>query len=347
MKNEQSSWMPTNPGYDPNQPMQIGGQAVIEGVMMRAPRAAATAVRRANGDIVVKREDYVSLNERYGLRKVPILRGAVGLVDMMYLGIKTLNWSAEVAMMDAEEKEGGGNGSAKKQDDGKAKGQTTFALVATLVFALTLGVGIFFVTPLFLASFLFDVEQTALAFNLVAGAIRITILVGYLAAISLMPDIKRLFQYHGAEHKAVFAFELNDELSPGVVQKHTRFHPRCGTSFLLIVMFVAIVSFAILDSFLIRWFGEMTLLLRLVTHLPFIPVVGGIAYEFIKFSAKHSATWWGGIVVAPGLWLQKITTREPDESQLEVALVALRCAMGLEDAGRYALRDRVIVEEAA
>jgi uncharacterized protein YqhQ len=219
--------------------------------------------------------------------------------------------------------------------------------MATLVFALALGIGIFFVTPLFLASFLFDVEQTALAFNLVAGAIRISILVGYLGAISLMPDIKRLFQYHGAEHKAVFAFELNDELSPAIVKKHTRFHPRCGTSFLLIVMFVAIVSFAILDSFLIKWFGEMTLLLRLGTHLPFIPVVGGIAYEFIKFSAKHSATWWGRIVVAPGLWLQKITTKEPDESQLEVALVALRCAMGLEDANRYAMRDGAIVEEAA
>lgn len=345
MKNEQSSWVPTNPGYDPNQPMQIGGQAVIEGVMMRAPRAAATAVRRANGDIVVKREEYVSLNERYGLRKIPIIRGAVGLVDMMYLGIKTLNWSAEVAMLDADEKAGAGD--KAKKGDGKAKGQSTVALVATLVIALTLGIGIFFVTPLLLASFLFDVEQTALAFNLVAGAIRITILVGYLAAISLMPDIKRLFQYHGAEHKAVFAFELNDELTPGVVQKHTRFHPRCGTSFLLIVMFVAIVSFAILDSFLIKWFGEMTLLLRLGTHLPFIPVVGGIAYEFIKFSAKHSATWWGRIVVAPGLWLQKITTKEPDESQLEVALVALRCAMGLEDANRYVLRDRALVEEAA
>lgn len=345
VKNEQSSWIPTNPGYDPNQPMQIGGQAVIEGVMMRAPRAAATAVRRANGDIVVKREEYVSLNEQYGLRKIPIIRGAVGLIDMMYLGIKTLNWSAEVAMMDVEEKESGADGQSRK--NGKPKGQSTFALVATLVFALTIGIGIFFVTPLFLASFLFDVEQTALAFNLVAGVIRISILVGYLAVISLMPDIKRLFQYHGAEHKSVFAFELNDELLPPVVQKHTRFHPRCGTSFLLIVMFVAVVSFAVLDSFLIGWFGEMTLLLRLATHLPFIPVVGGIAYEFIKFSAKHSATWWGRIVVAPGLWLQKITTREPDESQLEVAIVALRCALGLEDASRYALREPVVVDEAA
>ncbi len=335
VKSEKSSWVPTNPEYDPNQPMQIGGQAVIEGVMMRAPGMVATAVRRMKGNIVVNKHPFRSFNEKLKLQKVPIVRGAVGLIDMMYLGIKTLNWSAEVAMLDAEAEEAKKNGNRKSA--GKPKGQSKFALILTLVFALTLGVAIFFVTPLFLASALFDVEQTALEFNLVAGAIRITILIGYLGLISLMRDIKRLFQYHGAEHKAVFTFELNDTLIPSVAQKHTRFHPRCGTSFLLIVMFVAIISFAILDSFLIRWFGEMTLLLRLGTHLPFIPVVGGIAYEFIRFSARHSATWWGRIVVAPGLWLQKITTREPDESQLDVALVALRCALGAEDAGQYPL----------
>jgi len=345
VKNEKSSWIPTNPGYDPNQPMQIGGQAVIEGVMMRAPGSVATAVRRSGGEIVVKKEHYASLNEKYGLRKIPIVRGAVGLIDMMYLGIRTLNWSAEIAMVDAEEAEGKTQGKSRKNR--KPGGQSNLALIGTLVFALALGIGIFFVTPLFLASILFDVEQTAVTFNLVAGAIRIAILLGYLSLISLMRDIKRLFQYHGAEHKAVFTFELNDELSPSVAQTHTRFHPRCGTSFLLIVMFVAIVSFAILDSFLIQWFGEMTFLLRLVTHLPFIPVVGGIAYEFIKFSAKHSATWWGSVIVAPGLWLQKITTKEPDESQLEVALVALRCALGIEDAERYSFRQPASVEEAA
>lgn len=340
MSDRKSHWIPTNPDFDPNQPMQIGGQAVIEGVMMRGPRSAATAVRRSNGDIVVKREEYVSLNERFGLRKVPVLRGAVGLIDMMVLGIRTLNWSAEIAMMDAEPASAGKAGA-------EPKGQSKVALAATLVFALGLGILIFFVTPLFLASLLFEIEQTALLFNVVAGMIRICILIGYLGVISLMPDIKRLFQYHGAEHKAVFAFELNDLLEPSAVQKHTRFHPRCGTSFLLIVMFVAIVSFAILDSFLIRWLGEMTLLIRLATHLPLIPVVGGIAYEIIKLSAKHSATWWGSIIVAPGLWLQKITTREPDESQLQVAIVALKCALGVEDASRYEFRRAGQVGEAA
>lgn len=317
--------------------MQIGGQAVIEGVMMRAPGSVATAVRRTNGEIVVQKESYRSLTERLGLRRVPILRGAVGLIDMMVLGIRSLNWSAEIAMMDAE----------KAPDQGAApKGQTRLALISTLIVALGLGIGIFFVTPLLLASVLFDLEQTAVAFNLTAGSIRILILLGYLLAISLMPDIRRLFQYHGAEHKAVFAFELNDELTPDAAGRYSRFHPRCGTSFLLIVMFVAIIMFAVLDAVLLEWLGSLSLWMRLATHLPFIPVVGGIAYEFIKISARYTASWWGRIVIAPGLWLQTVTTREPDASQLEVAVVALRCALGTEDAGRYAFRERR-VEEAA
>lgn len=336
MKSEHSSWTPTNPQFDPSQPMQVGGQAVIEGVMMRARGSVATAVRRANGDIVVSHEPYSSLNERWRLSKVPIVRGAIGLIDMMYLGIKTLNWSAEIAMLDVEAENAKSNGMSGT--NGGLKKKSNAALIGTLVLALVIGIGIFFVTPLFLTTKLFQLEQTALAFNLVSGAIRITILLLYLGAISMMADIKRLFQYHGAEHKAVFTFELNDKLIPSVAQTHTRFHPRCGTSFLLIVMFVAIISFAILDWFLIQWFGQMTLPLRLATHLPFIPVVGGVAYEFIKFSAQHSTTWWGRIIVAPGLWLQKITTKEPNEGQLDVALVALKCALGLDDPNRYLLK---------
>lgn len=332
-----SSWIPTNPLYDPNKPMQIGGQAVIEGVMMRAPRSVATAVRRTNGDIVVKAEPYASVLERYKFFNIPVVRGAAGLIDMMYLGIRTLNYSAEVAMLDAEQgdarKKGGSNGVDKTP-----KGQTTLALVATLIVALALGVAIFFVTPLVVTTHVFQLEQQAFEFNLVAGVIRIAILLAYLGAISLMKDIKRLFQYHGAEHKSVFAFELSDLLIPGQVQRHSRFHPRCGTSFLLIVMFVAILSFSLLDLLLIQWFGELTLILRLVTHLPLIPVVGGIAYEFIKFSARHSTTWWGKMMIAPGLWLQRLTTKEPDEAQIEVALIALRCALGLEDPTKYVLK---------
>ena len=333
-----SSWVPTNPLYDPSKPMQVGGQAVIEGVMMRAAGSVATAVRRANGEIVVRQEPYESVVEKYKFLKLPVLRGAIGLVDMMYLGIKTLNFSAEIAMLDVQEKEIPVNGSGKK------KTQSKLALAVTLLFALALGVAIFFVIPIFLTTRVFQIEQNAFGFNLVAGLIRITILLGYLSTIALSKEIQRLFQLHGAEHKTVFAFELSDQLLPPVVRTHSRFHPRCGTSFLLIVMFVAILAFGVLDSITIALIGKITIVTRLLTHLPFIPVVGGISYEVIKFSSRHTTTWWGRLLIAPGLWLQRVTTREPDESQLEVAIVALRCALGLEDPAKYVLQDTVVVD---
>jgi uncharacterized protein YqhQ len=333
---EKQDWIPKNPDYDPNKPMQVGGQAVIEGVMMRAPSAVATAVRRANGQIVVRKQPFRSITQKHRWLDVPILRGAIGLIDMMVLGIKTLNYSAEVAMLDAEQaKSNRKNGTNGSGSGAKSKSQSSFAIAATLVFALALGVGIFFIVPLYVTTRVFAIEQTAIAFNLIAGAIRVTILLLYLAGISFMKDIRRLFHYHGAEHKSVFAFELKAELVPEAVRNYSRFHPRCGTSFLLIVMFVAILAFSLLDALLLTLFGSITLPVRLLTHIPFIPVVGGAAYEVIKFSAKHSATLWGRILIAPGLWLQKITTKEPDDAQIEVALVALRCALGLEDPEQY------------
>ncbi len=336
MKIDPSTWIPTNPAYDPEKPMQIGGQAVLEGVMMRAPGSVATAVRRANGSIVVKHQPFVSLVEKYRILRVPIIRGAVGLIDMLYLGIQTLNWSGEIAMMDIDSGRSKSNGNGIASTAGKR--ESKLGVVVALVVALVVGIGIFFVTPLFVTTKLFHLEQDAFLFNLVAGGIRICILLAYLAAISFMKDIRRLFQYHGGEHKAVFAFELKDELLPDIVLQRSRFHPRCGTSFLLIVMFVAIVSFAVLDFLVKQATGTMTLPIRLVTHLPFIPVVGGLSYEIIRFSARHSTSWWGRILIAPGLWLQRITTKEPDANQVEVALVALRCALGLEDPSRYALQ---------
>jgi len=337
---ENKEWIPTNPDYDPNKPMQVGGQAVIEGVMMRAPGSVATAVRRANGQIVVQHQKYKSVTEKYKWLNVPILRGAVGLIDMMYLGIKTLNFSAEIAMRDAETKEAKSNDKTDgNSSESKTKTQSKLALIATLVFALALGISIFFIIPLYLTTKVFAIEQTAVMFNLVAGAFRITILLLYLAAISLMKDIQQLFRYHGAEHKSVFAYELKGALLPGSVVKFSRFHPRCGTSFLLIVAFVAILSFSLLDALLLTFLTSITLPIRLLTHLPFIPIVGGLAYEIIKFSAKHGTTWWGRILIAPGLWLQHITTKEPTEPQLEVALVALKCALRQEDPAKYILQE--------
>jgi uncharacterized protein YqhQ len=258
---------------------------------------------------------------------------------MMYLGIKTLNFSAEIAMLDTESRDDKTGSTGTDKDSRRhAKSQSTLALAATLVFALALGIGIFFIVPLYVTTKVFAIEQTAITFNIVAGTIRITILLLYMAGISLMKDIQQLFRYHGAEHKSVFAYELKGVLVPDSVMKFSRFHPRCGTSFLLIVAFVAILSFSLLDALLLTFLTHITLPIRLLTHLPFIPIVGGLAYEVIKFSAKHSTTWWGRILIAPGLWLQHITTKEPSESQIEVALVALRCALGMEDPANYVLQ---------
>lgn len=313
--------------FDPNNPLQVGGQAVIEGVMMRAPGYIATAIRRSNGQIVVKKKEYISLSERYKIFKLPILRGAVGLIEMLFIGIETLNFSAEVAIQDLEaEERAKGNGKAIKQKKSTSK----VKLALTVLFALVLGVAIFFITPLLLTTELFDIEQQPLWFNLTSGIIRIIILIGYIAAISLMRDVRRLFEYHGAEHKVVFTFESQRDLKVETSQLFSRFHPRCGTSFILIVMLVSILFFAVLDSLLIMWLGNISLAVRLLTHIPLIPIIGGISYEFIRWSAKRSATLMGKFLAAPGLWLQRITTYEPNRDQLEVAIVALTCALGVD-----------------
>jgi uncharacterized protein YqhQ len=308
--------------FDIDQPIQVGGQAVIEGVMMRAKGMIATAVRRANGEIAVKKMPFISVLEKYPFMNKPVLRGAIGLVEMMYIGISTLNYSAEVAMEDEEAKNGTA-GETKKEK----KPQSTLMLTLTVGFSLAVGVGLFFFLPLFAATQFFDVSQRPMAFNLVAGGIRISILIAYLYGISKMKDVHRLFQYHGAEHKAVFAFEQNAPLTVPSAITYTRFHPRCGTSFVLQVMLIAILLFSIMDTILLQFVDELTLPLRLATHIPFIPVLGGISYEFLKYSAKHSNSSLGKLFVAPGLWLQKITTEEPDESMMEVSLTALKAAL--------------------
>jgi len=313
--------------FDINKPLQVGGQAVIEGVMMRAPGRIATAVRRVNGDIVVRKREYKSLAEKYKIFKLPILRGAVGLVEMMFVGIETLNFSAEVAMHELDLQERAkGNG----QEIKKKKSASNLRLALTVLFALALGIAIFFVTPLIVTTKLFNIEQNAFGFNIIAGVIRLSILLIYLLAISLMKDVRRLFQYHGGEHKAVMTFESNKELNNESALLSSRFHPRCGTSFILIVVLASMVLFSIFDSLLIMWLGKITLLVRLMTHLPLIPLVGGISYEFIRWSGRKSNTTFGKILIAPGLWMQKITTKEPDASQVDVALIAMKCALGID-----------------
>jgi uncharacterized protein YqhQ len=319
--------------FDSRNPMVVGGQAVIEGVMMRAPGMVATAVRKPDGTIAVRKEPYISLAEKRKLFRLPVLRGAVGLIEMLIVGLRALNFSAEAALEpDGEVASAGGNG--KPKGDSNSGGNLRLGL--TLAAALVAGVAIFFLTPLLITTAWFHVDQQPLAFNLIAGAIRLTLFLGYLLAISAMKDVRRLFEYHGAEHKVVFTFEQGETLSVDSAARHTRFHPRCGTSFLLVVMLVAILLFGLLDTVLIYWLGALSLPIRIATHLPLIPILGGVSYEFIKFSARKSDTLLGRLIVAPGLWLQKITTKEPDGSELEVALEALRAALGEEEAAPVA-----------
>jgi len=302
--------------------MPVGGQAVIEGVMMRARGMVATAVRSATGEIVIQKTPFVSLSERFPFLRFPLLRGAVGLVEMMVIGIRTLNYSAEISL-------GHGGPEGENGLSGKRKGwKESRTLGITVTVSLIVGVTVFFATPLVVTSILFDVDQQPFLFNITAGVIRVLFLLGYLIAISFSRDIRRVFEYHGAEHMAVFAFEKGEGLTIQAAARQSRFHPRCGTSFLLVVMISSILLFSILDTLLLSIVGELTIPVRLLTHLPLLPLVGGVSYEFIRASAKRSGTLAGRIVAAPGLWLQRITTKDPSPDQLEVALAALRCALG-------------------
>jgi len=316
--------------------MPVGGQAVIEGVMMRSPKRIATAIRRSNGEIEIDTKEYISLIQRKKYLNIPIVRGAITLIEVMILGIKTLQWSADKAMEDVEEED---RKKGKKVKEKKKTGMSTVGAIFTISIALLIGIGMFFALPLYLTTEIFNIEKEALLFNLVSGGIRIIFFLLYVWGISFMKDVKRLFQYHGAEHKAIFAFEDKVFLSAKNVQKYTTFHPRCGTSFIVIVMLVALIFFAFLDTLIIAYTGSISLVVRLLTHLPLIPIVGGISYEALKASAKHADSKIVQFLITPGLGLQRITTNQPDDEQIEVAIVALREALG-ED-----YKDELVPEE--
>jgi uncharacterized protein YqhQ len=312
--------------------MPVGGQAVIEGVMMRSPKRLATAIRRASGNIEVRVQEYISLIERKKYLNIPIIRGAITLIEVMILGVKTLQWSADKAIEDEEAKEIAEG--KKKKKAKKKEGMSTISAVFSIGLALVIGISAFFVLPIWLTTHLFNIEQSALPFNFAAGFIRIIFFLLYIWGISFMNDVKRLFQYHGAEHKAVYAFERKIHMTLKNVQDFSTFHPRCGTSFLVIVMLVSLIFFAIVDSLLMigygQYFVEAPFFIRIVTHLPLIPFVGGFSYEALKASAKNIDNPIVKFLIMPGLGLQRITTSEPDDDQVEVAITALQAALGEE-----------------
>ena len=304
--------------------INIGGQAILEGVMMRAPRAMAIAVRRPSGEIVVKREQMPPLSERYPIVKLPILRGAVALFTSLILGIKALNFSANEAL----EEEVDENGESKKEE------LTSWALAGTMAVAFGFGIALFFFLPLYLTKLLVPIiGDHNVVFNLVDGVIRVIVFLIYIWSIARMKDIQRVFQYHGAEHKTIFAFEAGAELTIEQVKTFSRLHPRCGTSFLLIVMLVSIAVFSLIPK---AW----PFVYKALSRVVLLPLIAGISYEFLKWSAKNDQNPLVKLVITPGLALQRLTTREPDDDQLEVAIRSVKEA--LDENGGYA-DDRLVV----
>ncbi len=298
--------------------IHVGGQAVIEGVMMRAPRSIAIAVRRPDGEIVVKKELAIPLSERFPIVKLPIIRGAVALFTSLIIGIKALNFSATEAMTEEEKVQENATG-------GKDSGSeiSSWAMAGTMSIAFGFGICLFFLFPLYLTKMLTPIiGDNNIVFNLVDGVIRVIVFLAYIWIISRMEDIQRVFQYHGAEHKSIFAFEDGVELTVENVRRYSRLHPRCGTSFLLIVMLVSIAVFSLIPKL---W----PFYLKAGSRIVLLPMIAGISYEFLKWSSQHDGHPLVKMVIAPGLALQKLTTREPDDSQLEVAITAMNEALAV------------------
>jgi uncharacterized protein YqhQ len=289
----------------------VGGQAVIEGVMMRVPGAYATAVRDPEGKIHVDRHDFKSISERSNLWKKPILRGMAGLFEAMKMGMATLQWSADIAIPEEKDKE-----------------KKPIVEFLSSLFAICLAISLFMILPMWITTKLLDVEREAVAFNMVSGGFRICFFVVYLFLISLMKDVGRLFQYHGAEHRVVYNFESGKNINITNAQSFPTQHPRCGTSFMFIVLLSAIIVFSIIDTIVMSVTGHISLPIRLMVHLPMIPFVAGVSYEIIKVTARKGDSIIFRMLRAPGLWLQNITTRKPEDKMVEVAITALKEAFG-------------------
>lgn len=322
-----------NGEHHPPKEIQIGGQAVIEGVVMRGPDNWAVAVRRPNGEIFVEESPAITLAQKYPrLNKFP-LRGIFALVDSLVIGMKSLSISAGISL---EEREGEGEGRADGDADG-ADGEagdgksgeaekpiSAFELTIALIISLGLFLGLFIVVPAVIAKSLDRFLASTVLYNLVEGLLRVTIFVLYLVMVSLLPDVKRLFEYHGAEHKVVHAYEAGVPLTPRSASVFSTSHMRCGTSFIVIVFVICILIYSLM--------GRPALWLRILERLAVIPLVAAFSYEIIKLAGKKESSPVVRTIMAPGLWLQRLTTREPDEDQVEVAIRALSAAV-LEEPG--------------
>jgi uncharacterized protein YqhQ len=295
--------------------LNIGGQAVLEGVMMRSPHGFTVAVRKGGkpgADIAVMRETLRPLGERFPLFKKKIIRGSAALFEAMWLGVRALNFSANEAMED---------------EDGKKEEIGPLALAGTMVLAIAFALGLFLALPLLLTNLLGMkygvVGNSSLAFNLTDGVLRVALFLGYVSGISFMKDIRRVFEYHGAEHKAIAAYEAGVDLTVENAKHYSCIHPRCGTSFLLAVVALSIIVFSLIP-------GAWPLWAKAASRVVLLPLIAGLSYEFIRYTAKRRGHPLIELVIRPGLWLQRLTTREPSGDQIEVAIRALNEALALE-----------------
>lgn len=293
----------------------VGGQALIEGVMMQSKEKRAIAVRKADGEIVIKKNKIKSWINDKNIDKIPFVRGSFILIENMIEGINSLNYSSEFFMDEEDEEEDKFDILIKKIFKDKAN---DVVLGIVMVFAILISIGMFVLTPTFIGGLFSKIISNKVILNLIEGIIRILILFTYIVIISKNKDIERTFQYHGAEHKAVYCYENNLELTIENARKFTTLHPRCGTNFLFIVMSTSIILFS--------FFGWPNPLARVIMRIVCIPVVAGISYEIIRFLGKYNNKLTK-IVAYPGMMLQKFTTKEPDDSQLEVALAALKAVV--------------------
>ena len=283
--------------------LAVGGQAVIEGVMMRDAAKTATAVRLPNGEIAVEMHPVTSIRDRYPVLNLPLIRGSVIMVESLVIGMRALSFSAQAAGEEDEQ-------------------MTKKEIALTILFALVLASVLFIVIPTGAAHLAAAYTNDPIVFNLIEGGIRLAVFLLYIWGISWMGGIRRVFQYHGAEHKTIHCYEAGEALTVENVQKFPRLHPRCGTNFLLIVMVIAIVFHV--------FFGWPDLWLRILSRLAVLPVVAGVSYEIIRFAGR-SENRIVRILITPGLWLQYLTTRPPDDEMVEVAIESLKAVLPAED----------------
>lgn len=284
--------------------LSVGGQAVIEGVMMRGQNKIAVAVRQPDGEIAVDVRNVSSIRDKYPILKKPLLRGVVALFESLYEGMKALTYSAQ---MSGEEEE--------QLSDRE--------MVMTILTSVLLAVGLFIVLPTWSMRFLHTLTNDPMLLNLAEGLMRMLIFISYIAAISSMNDIQRVFQYHGAEHKTIYTYEAGLPLKVENVRQFTTLHPRCGTNFLMIVMLISMFIFTFL--------GWPNLVERILSRVILMPVIAGVSYEIIRFSGNHADNACVHYAILPGLLLQKLTTRQPDDSQMEVAIASLKAVLPEDD----------------